>query len=100
MAKIAYGFIPSFFILMLLRISGHLVVSHTNTERWHFMLSHEPICALNCGNLDKLVMVLINFCYTAIAELLDNAIDEVLIRIISIKIVLPPFEITRHILFH
>ena len=55
------------------------------------MLSHERICALNCGNLDKLVMVLINFCYTAIAELLDNAIDEVLIRIISINIVLPPF---------
>ena len=64
------------------------------------MLSHDHICAIKCGNLDQLVMVLINFCYTAIAELLDNAIDEVLIQIINIKIVLPPFEITRSILFH
>jgi len=27
-------------------------------------------------------MELVNFCYTAIAELLDNAIDEVLIKIL------------------
>lgn len=67
------------------------------TLKDYTLLLLEHVCALNCENLHKLVMVLINFCYTAIAELLDNAIDEVLI---SLNIVLLPFEITRSVSSH
>jgi hypothetical protein len=60
---------------MLLHINGHLVVSRIDLIFCFHIFAH---CDPSYGNLASRETQLINFPSIAIAELLDNAVDEVL----------------------